>query len=83
MSVAKNFEAMYISIDIDSVDPAFAPGTGYIEPAGLTSRELLYFLSRLLLLKNFRMADLVEVNPDKDFKNLTVKLAAKIIAEIS
>ena len=82
MSVARNFDCLYVSIDIDAVDPAFAPGTGYPEPGGLTSRELLYFLKRLKLLKNLKIIDLVEINPDKDINNLTVKLGAKILTEM-
>lgn len=83
MELARKFDSFYLSIDIDAVDPAFAPGTGYIEPAGLSSRELIYFLQRIKRLKNLGLIDVVEVNPEKDFNNLTVKLAAKIIYEIS
>lgn len=83
MAAAKDFGALYISIDIDVVDPAFAPGTGWREPGGLTSRELLYFLQRLKLLKNLKATDLVEVNPKKDSNELTVKLGAKILVELS
>ena len=74
-------DGFYISIDIDSVDPAFAPGTGVIEPAGFTSRELLYFVKRLRLLKNLRRIDLVEVNSERDVNEMTVKLGARIIYE--
>ena len=82
MAVARNFNALYVSIDVDAVDPAFAPGTGYREPGGLTSRELLYFLNRLKLLKNLKVIDLVEINPGKDMNELTVKLGAKILSEM-
>jgi len=82
MSVARLWQACYISIDIDVVDPAFAPGTHFIEPGGLTSRELLYLLSRLKNLKNLKAFDLVEINPQKDINSLTVKLGAKIVAEL-
>ena len=82
MERARQAEGFYISIDIDCLDPAFAPGTGYLEPGGLTSRELLYFLQRLMLLKNFKGADIVEINPDKDESGRTVKLGAKILAEL-
>jgi len=82
MAAAKDFGALYISVDIDAVDPAFAPGTGYIEPGGLTSRELLYFLQRLKLLKNFKAMDVVEVSPAKDVNDMTSKLAAKILVEM-
>jgi arginase family enzyme len=82
MELARKFNALYLSIDIDIVDPAFAPATGYIEPAGLTSRELIYFLQRIKLLKNLKAADIVEINPSKDINNMTCKLGAKIIAEL-
>jgi len=81
MEIARGFSSLYISIDIDSVDPAFAPGTGYMEPGGLTSRELLYFLQRLKLLKNIKALDIVEINPEKDVNGMTVKLGAKILGE--
>ena len=83
MSVARKFDALYVSVDIDVLDPAFAPGTGYTEPGGLTTRELIYFIQRLKNLKNIQMWDLVEVNPEKDVNNLTVMVAAKLIVEMS
>jgi len=73
---------LYISLDIDIIDPAFAPGTGYKEPGGLTSREFIYLIQRLNKIKNLRAVDLVEINPDKDRDNLTVKLGAKILGEL-
>lgn len=82
MEQARNFSDLYISIDIDCLDPAFAPGTGYIEPAGLSTRELIYLLQRIRLLKNIKKYDLVEVNPSKDINNMTSKVAAKIIKEL-
>ncbi|MBI5872423.1 arginase family protein [archaeon] len=82
METLRGCEAFYISIDIDCLDPAFAPGTGYVEPGGLTTRELLYFLQRLKLLKNLKSADIVEVDPTKDINNITVKTAAKILGEL-
>lgn len=80
MSFAKNFSSLYLSIDIDVLDPAFAPGTGYLEPGGLTTRELLFFLYRLKKLKNFKAVDLVEINPQKD--KYTSLVGAKIVAEL-
>jgi len=81
MEQVRKFDPLYISIDIDVIDPAFAPGTGYLEPAGFSSREFIYFIQKLKLLKNLGAIDLTEINPDKDFNGLTVKLGAKIIAE--
>ncbi len=83
MEFASGFKSLYLSIDIDVVDPAFAPGVGYIEPGGLSSRELIYFVQRLKNLKNLRKVDIVEVNIDRDINNMTAKLAAKLIAELS
>lgn len=82
MSVAKNFSDLYLSIDIDVLDPAFAPGTGHTEPGGLSTRELLFFLHRLKRLQNLRAYDLVEINPSKDVKDMTSKLGAKIVVEL-
>lgn len=72
---------VYISIDIDVIDPAFAPGTGYREPGGFTSREFLYLFYRINKIKNLKSIDIVEINPDKDEKRKTVRLGAKILSE--
>ncbi len=82
MIMARKWEAIYLSIDIDVLDPAFAPATGYPEPGGLTSRELLYALGRLRLLDSLKAIDLVEVNPRLDQRGQTVQLAARILAEL-
>ncbi len=81
MEDLRNCDGLYISIDIDVVDPAFAPGTGYPEPGGLSSQEILYFTRRLKLLKNLKRIDLVEINPKKDINEMTVNLGARIICE--
>lgn len=70
---------VYVSIDIDVVDPAYAPGTGYLEPGGISSRELLYVLRRISKMKNLRAIDLVEINPSCDFNDMTSRLGEKII----
>jgi len=77
----RQFEELYLSIDIDALDPSIAPGTHYIEPNGLQLNQLLYFIRRLKLLKNLKKIDLVEVNPDIENKT-TIKTAAKIISEL-
>jgi agmatinase len=73
---------VYVSFDIDAVDPAFAPGTGCIEPGGISSRDSLNLLYNIG--KNFHIIgfDLVEINPKKDINRLTTSLGAKIINEI-
>jgi arginase len=82
MERARKSSGFYVSVDIDTVDPAFAPGTGCLAPGGMSSRDLIYFIRRLSLLENFRGADIVEINPDKDLNGMTVKLGAKLIAEM-
>lgn len=82
MERANSSSGFFISIDIDSVDPGFAPGTENLEPGGLSSGELIYFVKRLSLLKNFKGADIVEINPSLDFNNMTVKLGAKLLSEM-
>ena len=82
MERARSSSGFYISIDMDSIDPAFAPGTADIEAGGLTSRDIIYFIKRLKLLKNLKGADIVEINPKLDFNDMTVKLGAKILSEL-
>ena len=79
MENARRCDNLYITIDMDVVDPAFAPGVSNSEPGGLSSVELLYLVGRLRLLKNLRAADIVEVNPPKDINSMTVKLAAHVV----
>ncbi|MDA8096350.1 MAG: agmatinase [Clostridia bacterium] len=71
---------VYLSLDIDVVDPAFAPGVGTPEPGGIDSRELLqsvYYLYDL----NVVGLDIVEVNPTYDLSGRTAALAAKVLRE--
>ncbi|MBD3253274.1 hypothetical protein GF386_06065 [Candidatus Pacearchaeota archaeon] len=82
MERARLSTGFYISIDIDCVDPAHAPGSVYLEPGGLSSRDLIYLIKRLSLLENFRGADIVNINPDKDVNEMTVKLGAKLLSEM-
>lgn len=71
----------YISIDIDAIDPAFAPGTGTPVPGGMTSREIFKCISELTGL-NIIGVDLVEVAPVYDKDNITSLLAAHIIGQL-
>ncbi len=82
MERALNSSGFYLSIDIDSVDPASAPGTSFIEPGGMSSSDLIYFVKRLRLLKNFKGADITEINPSFDFNNMTIKLGARVLCEM-
>jgi len=71
---------VYVSIDIDSADPAFAPGTGTPEVGGLTSYQLLQLVRGLHSL-NLVGFDLVEVSPPYDHGDITAVLASNIVFE--
>ena len=72
---------VYLSIDIDVLDPAFAPGTGTPESGGLTSRELLRMLRRLGGI-NVVGADVVEVAPAYDHAEITSIAAATVVFDL-
>ncbi|MBI2136083.1 arginase family protein [Candidatus Woesearchaeota archaeon] len=80
METARNYSALYISIDISCLDPAFVTSEKK-EPGGLTTRELLYMQQRLKLLKNLKIVDIVGFTPERDMA--TAKIAAKIMKELS
>lgn len=73
-------DPVYVSIDIDALDCAFAPGTGNTEPCGISVRDLLDIIYKLSKF-NVIGFDLVEVNPLLDNSNVTSITAAKIIFE--
>lgn len=72
---------VYVSVDVDGLDPAYAPGVSHPEPGGLSPRQVIDTIQRL----NGRLvgADIVEVNPRRDFHDLTAVVAAKIAKEIA
>lgn len=72
---------LYVSIDIDVLDPAHAPGTGTPEAGGLTSRELLRIL-RALKQQNIVGADVVEVSPAYDHAQMTGIAASHVVYEL-
>jgi agmatinase len=72
---------VYVSVDIDVLDPAFAPGTGTPEAGGMTSRELLAVL-RGLMGANVVSADIVEVSPAYDHAEITGIAAAHVGYEL-
>jgi agmatinase len=74
--------AIYLTLDIDCLDPAFAPGTGTPEAGGLTSRELLELLHLLFAVLPIRALDIVEVSPTLDTADITSMAAIKIIYEV-
>jgi agmatinase len=69
---------LYMSFDIDALDPSHAPGTGTPEPAGLTSRQVATLLEELVDLPFIGM-DLVEVSPPYDHADMTSQMAAMVV----
>lgn len=82
MAKAREWDHVYVSIDIDVLDPSHAPGTNHPEPAGLAARDLLRFIQRLKHIKKIGMADIVEVDPNIDLNRMTSRLAARLIKEM-
>ncbi|MGQ0660736.1 agmatinase [Sphingosinicella sp.] len=72
---------LYISIDLDGFDPAFAPGVAHHEPGGLSSREVLQVLHRVR--GPIVGADIVELHPGRDVNGVTATLAAKLVKELA
>ena len=72
---------LYISIDLDGFDPAFAPGVSHHEPGGLSVRDVLAVLDRVRA--PIVGADIVEYNPGRDLNGVTAVLAAKLVKEVA
>lgn len=73
---------VYITVDIDCLDPAFAPGTGTPEAGGLSSRELLAILRGLAARINVVAADVVEISPPYDPSGITAVAGANVAYEL-
>ena len=72
---------VYVTIDLDGLDPAYAPGVSHLEPGGLSVRELLAVLRRVR--GPVIGADVVELNPSRDVGDLTAVVAAKLVKELA
>jgi arginase len=72
---------IYLSLDLDVLDPAFVPGVSHHEPGGLSVRELLRLIYGLR--GPILGADIVEFNPERDLGGLTAMVAAKLLKEIA
>ncbi|MEL6987097.1 MAG: arginase family protein [Bacteroidota bacterium] len=71
---------LYLSLDMDGIDPAYAPGVAHHEPGGLTSRQVIDIIHNIN--GNLIGADIVEFNPDRDVSGITAALAGKLLKEI-
>lgn len=74
-------DGVFLSVDIDVVDPGMAPGTGTPEPGGMTSRELLEAVRRICLELPIVGIDIVEVAPAFDSADITAILANRVVLE--
>jgi agmatinase len=71
----------YISVDLDCVDPASAPGVSVPTPGGLSAVDLIYLLKKAISCGNVVGIDIVELSPDYDVNDMTAMLAARILSE--
>lgn len=77
-----DYRSIYFSIDIDVLDPAFAPGTGTPEGGGLSTRELMELVKEIIAHLPVKALDIVEVAPPLDPADITSWAALKVIYEI-
>ncbi len=71
---------VYISFDLDALDPAYAPGVSHFEPGGLSVRDVLDIIQKIDA--PIVGADIVEYNPTHDINGMTAMVAAKLVKEI-
>ena len=71
---------VYLSLDMDCLDPAFAPGVSHYEPGGMSTRDVLGIIQSMT--GRLIGADIVEYNPERDFQGITAMVAAKLLKEI-
>jgi len=74
-------DAVYVTFDIDGLDPAFAPGTGTPEAGGLTTRDVLELLRKVFSNLPVRALDIVEVSPPLDHSDITSVAALRVMYE--
>lgn len=79
--VEKLQSPLYISVDLDVLDPAFVPGVSHHEPGGISTRELLTIIQSIK--SNIVGADIVEYNPVRDINNMTAMVAYKVLKELA
>jgi len=82
IAAARRLEGpVYLSLDLDILDPAHAPGISHPEPGGLSTREVIRIVQAIPL-GRLVAADLVELNPVNDVRDLTARVGAKLLKEI-
>jgi len=81
LSRVSDAEHLFLSIDVDVLDPAFAPGTGTPEPGGMTTYQLFRMVRRAILAKGLAGMDVVEVSPPYDHAQVTAMAAHRLVLE--
>jgi agmatinase len=81
VAIARGFDHLFLSFDIDVCDPGFAPGTGTPEPGGMTAREALRAVRRLATEIGLAGMEVVEVSPPYDHAEITSLLANRLVLE--
>ncbi len=84
----KGYDSIYFTLDIDVLDPAYAPGTGTPVFGGIESRELIYFVRRMLREMPIKAMDIVEISPPLDISNQItswagIRVVQEVFSEIS
>ena len=72
---------LFLSVDVDVLDPAFAPGTGTPEPGGMSTRELMRAVRKLTTARGLAGMDVVEVSPPYDHSGITALAAHRVVLE--
>jgi len=72
---------VYISLDLDALDPAYAPGVSHLEPGGLRTRDVITIIQQIKA--PIVGADIVEYNPLRDINGMTAMVAAKLLKELA
>lgn len=72
---------LYLTVDLDGLDPAFAPGVSHPEPGGLSTLDVLKIIRRIK--GPIVGADIVELNPERDFHMTTARVVVRLVKEIA
>ncbi|MEP2774242.1 MAG: agmatinase [Fulvivirga sp.] len=78
--ISKLQHPLYISLDMDGLDPAYAPGVSHHEPGGLSTRQVIDIIQKIPV--EIVGADLVEYNPVRDINNMTAMVGYKLMKEL-
>lgn len=81
LAAVSDADHLFLSVDVDVLDPAFAPGTGTPEPGGMSTTELLRAVRRLTIEKGLAGMDVVEVSPPYDHSDITALAAHRVVLE--